>query len=183
VANHSFENSDHLRELREKLRRDSRDSFQLLENFWDNPICFIIHDEDSHCIIVVWKQYATRSSSGISMRICSRSSAGTAFTRFLATTQLCLPSLRRTDSGLSISGFRGLWNAVSALPPVKDLLLILASSLSATSSRGLPPALSADPSSSCTKRRNGSRPLRPRRLARLALFALSCQDCRLWAFA
>ena len=54
------ENSDHLRELREKLRQDSRDSFQLLENFWDNPICSIIHDEADHCIIVVWKQYATQ---------------------------------------------------------------------------------------------------------------------------
>jgi hypothetical protein len=59
VISHPPENSDHLRELREKLRQDSRDSFQLLENFWDNPICSIIHDEVSHCIIVVWKQYAT----------------------------------------------------------------------------------------------------------------------------
>ena len=29
-------------------------------NFWDNPICSIIHDEAHHCIIVVWKQYATQ---------------------------------------------------------------------------------------------------------------------------
>jgi len=60
VFSHPPENSDHLRELREKLRQDSRDSFQLLENFWDNPICSIIHDEANHCIIVVWKQYATQ---------------------------------------------------------------------------------------------------------------------------
>jgi hypothetical protein len=54
------ENTDNLRALREKLRQDTRDSFQLLENFWDNPICSIIHDEANHCIIVVWKQYATQ---------------------------------------------------------------------------------------------------------------------------
>ena len=47
--------SDQLRGLREKLRQDTRDSFQLLENFWDNPICSIIHDEAHRCIIVVWK--------------------------------------------------------------------------------------------------------------------------------
>src|SRR6201989_1341522 len=52
--------SDQLRGLREKLRHDTRDTFQLLDNFWDNPICSIIHDETHHCIIVVWKQYATQ---------------------------------------------------------------------------------------------------------------------------
>jgi hypothetical protein len=52
--------NDHVRALREKLRQDTRDSFQLLANFWDNPICSIIHDEAHHCVIVVWKQYATQ---------------------------------------------------------------------------------------------------------------------------
>src|ERR1700744_5843158 len=60
MFSHPPENSDHLRQLREKLRQDSRDSFHLLENFWDNPICSIIHDEANHCIILVWKQYATQ---------------------------------------------------------------------------------------------------------------------------
>jgi hypothetical protein len=54
------ESSDSLRELREKLRQDSRDSFRLLENFRDNPICSITHDEANQCIVVVWKQYATQ---------------------------------------------------------------------------------------------------------------------------
>jgi hypothetical protein len=54
------ENGDPLRELREKLRQDSRDSFRLLENFRDNPICSIMHDEAGRCIIVVWRQYATQ---------------------------------------------------------------------------------------------------------------------------
>ena len=54
------ENSDPLRELREKLRQGSRDSFRLLENFWDNPICRIMHDEANRCIMVVWRQYATQ---------------------------------------------------------------------------------------------------------------------------
>jgi hypothetical protein len=53
------ENSDPLHDLREKLRQDSRDSFRLLENFRDNPICSITHDEANQCIVVVWKQYAT----------------------------------------------------------------------------------------------------------------------------
>jgi hypothetical protein len=60
VFSHPPDSSDHLRALREKLRQDTRDSFQLLMNFWDNPICSIIHDEADHCIIVVWKQYATQ---------------------------------------------------------------------------------------------------------------------------
>jgi hypothetical protein len=60
MFSHPPENSDHLRELREKLRQDSRDSFQLLKNFWDNPICSVVHDEANHCIIVVWKQYASQ---------------------------------------------------------------------------------------------------------------------------
>jgi hypothetical protein len=54
------ENDDPLRELREKLRQDSRDSLQLLENIWDNPICSIRHDEATQYLIVVWKQYATQ---------------------------------------------------------------------------------------------------------------------------
>ena len=48
-----------LRELRERLRQDSSDSFRLLENFRDNPICAIMHDEASRCIVVIWRQYAT----------------------------------------------------------------------------------------------------------------------------
>jgi len=60
VHSHPPENTDPLYELREKLRQGSRDSFQLLENFQDNPICSIRHDEANHCIIVVWKQYATQ---------------------------------------------------------------------------------------------------------------------------
>ena len=60
MFSHPPENSDRLRGLREKLRQDTRDSFQLLGNFWDNPICSIIHDEASRSIIVVWKQYATQ---------------------------------------------------------------------------------------------------------------------------
>lgn len=49
-----------LRELREKLRQGSRDSFRLLENFWDNPICCIMHDEANRSIMVIWRQYATQ---------------------------------------------------------------------------------------------------------------------------
>jgi hypothetical protein len=60
VHGHLPEKADPLRELREKLRQESRDSLQLLENFQDNPICSIGHDEANHCIIVVWKQYATQ---------------------------------------------------------------------------------------------------------------------------
>jgi hypothetical protein len=60
VHSHPPENTDPLYELREKLRQGSRDSFQLLENFRDNPICSIRHDEANHCVIVVWKQYATQ---------------------------------------------------------------------------------------------------------------------------
>jgi hypothetical protein len=60
VFSHPPENSDHLRRLREQLRQDTRDSIQLLQNFWDNPICSINNDAANHCIIVVWKQYATQ---------------------------------------------------------------------------------------------------------------------------
>jgi hypothetical protein len=56
-----LENNDLLRELREKLRQDSSDSLQLLENFLDNPICSIRLDKVTHCILVVWKQYATQA--------------------------------------------------------------------------------------------------------------------------
>jgi hypothetical protein len=60
VYSHLPENAATLRELRKKLRQGSRDSFQLVENFRDNPICSVKHDEPNHCIIVVWRQYATR---------------------------------------------------------------------------------------------------------------------------
>ena len=60
MHSHLPEKADPLRELREKLRQESRESFQLLENFWDNPICSIRHDEANHCIIIVWRQYATQ---------------------------------------------------------------------------------------------------------------------------
>ena len=60
MYSHLADSADPLRDLREKLRHGSRDSFQLLENFRDNPICSIRHDEANHCIIVVWKQYATQ---------------------------------------------------------------------------------------------------------------------------
>ena len=60
MYSHLPENADPLHELREKLRQGSRDSFQLLENFWDNPICSIGHAQANHCIIVVWRQYATQ---------------------------------------------------------------------------------------------------------------------------
>jgi hypothetical protein len=61
VFSHSPENGDDLRELRERLRQDSRDSLQLLKNFQDNPICSINLDEARRCITVVWKQYATKT--------------------------------------------------------------------------------------------------------------------------
>ena len=61
MHSHLPEKSDPLRELREKLRCESRESFQLLENFSDNPVCSIRHDEANHCLIVVWRQYATHS--------------------------------------------------------------------------------------------------------------------------
>ena len=54
-------NGNHLLELCEKLRQDSRDSLQLLNNFCENPICSIILDEGSRCVTVVWKQYATKT--------------------------------------------------------------------------------------------------------------------------
>ena len=60
MYSHLADSADPLRDLREKLRHGSRDSFQLLENFRDNPICSIRHDEANHCVIVVWKQYATQ---------------------------------------------------------------------------------------------------------------------------
>jgi hypothetical protein len=49
-----------LRQLQEQLRRGSRDSFQLLKNFRENPICSITVDENARCIVIVWKQYATQ---------------------------------------------------------------------------------------------------------------------------
>lgn len=61
MFSHPLEKSDRLRDLREKLRQDSRDSLRLLENFRDNPICSICLDEASRCIVVVWKQYATQA--------------------------------------------------------------------------------------------------------------------------
>ncbi len=99
MSNHPSESSDHLRTLREKLRQDTRDSFQLLSNFWDNPICSINHDEAHHCIIVVWKQYANQIQlryihENLLTLICKHG-----VSKILATTQRCLPSLRKTDSG------------------------------------------------------------------------------------
>ena len=61
MFSHSFENDDHLNELRERLCRDSRDSLQLLRNFQDNPICSVVLDEANRCITVLWKQYATKA--------------------------------------------------------------------------------------------------------------------------
>jgi hypothetical protein len=61
VFRSQHESDETLRELREKLRQDSTDSFRLLENFRDNPICSILHDEANRCITVVWKQYATHA--------------------------------------------------------------------------------------------------------------------------
>jgi hypothetical protein len=54
------ENHETMCELREKLRHDSRDSLRLLENFRDNPICSIVHDETNRSILIVWRQYATQ---------------------------------------------------------------------------------------------------------------------------
>jgi hypothetical protein len=93
-----------------------------------------------------------RSSSVISMRTCSHSSASTASTRFLATIQFCVPSLQRTGFGLSMGGFRAPWNAACASPPVRRLPLTLASSPSTTFGRRLLRESSAGPSSSCMKR-------------------------------
>ncbi len=150
--------------LRDKLRQDTRDSFQLVSNFWDNPICSIIHDEAHHCIVVVWKQYATQIQlryihENLLTLICKHR-----VDKILGDDTALPASLRKTDSGLSTSGFREPWNAVCALPLVKDLPLILAASPSATSSRRLQPASSAGPSSSCTKRGSGSRPWQLSRL-------------------
>jgi len=61
VFRHSPENGKHLRELREQLGQDSRDSLQLLNNLRDNPICSLNLDEASRSITVVWKQYATKT--------------------------------------------------------------------------------------------------------------------------
>lgn len=60
MFSHLPEDGDRLRPLRELLRQDSRDSFQLLKNVRDNPVCSITVDEASRCIVVVWKQYATQ---------------------------------------------------------------------------------------------------------------------------
>jgi hypothetical protein len=59
VFSRPHESDETFRELREKLRRDSSDSFRLLENFRDNPVCSILQDEANHCIMVIWKQHAT----------------------------------------------------------------------------------------------------------------------------
>jgi hypothetical protein len=59
VFSHLQEHDD-LRQLCEKLRQDSRDSFRLLKNVLENPICSIAIDENERCITVVWKQYATQ---------------------------------------------------------------------------------------------------------------------------
>jgi hypothetical protein len=61
VHSHPSENAYPLRELREKLLYGpSRDSFQLVENFTDNPICAVRHEEADHCIVVIWRQYPTQ---------------------------------------------------------------------------------------------------------------------------
>jgi hypothetical protein len=87
---------------------------------------------------------------------CFRSFASTAPTRFWATTLLCLPSLPRTDSGLSTSGFRERSSAVSALPPVNGPTPTLAGLLSAISNRRLRQPYSAEPSRRWKKQGNGS---------------------------
>ena len=126
--------------------------------FWDNPICSIMHDEASYCIIVSWKQYATRIQFRyIHKKLLSRLSANTVSSRFQATTPLYRPFLPRTDPGLSMSGFRERCSAACALPPVNSQTHTLASSLSATSSRPLRPALSAGTSIGWKKRKNGFR--------------------------
>ncbi|HEX4038973.1 MAG TPA: hypothetical protein VHX37_13015 [Acidobacteriaceae bacterium] len=58
MFSHLPEDRDGLRQLQEMLQRDSRDSFQLLKNPWDNPTCSISIDEANRCIVAVWKQYA-----------------------------------------------------------------------------------------------------------------------------
>ena len=58
---HLPEHDGELRQLRESLRQDSRDSFRLLKNFRENPICSVTVDEQARCITVVWKQYATQN--------------------------------------------------------------------------------------------------------------------------
>jgi hypothetical protein len=161
------ENSDHLRWLREKLRQDTRDSFQLLQNFWDNPICSINHDEANHCIIVVWNQSATQIQlryihENLLTLICKHR------VYKILGDDTALPAIPSEDRFWIIDEwFPRPWNAACALPPVKGLPPILATSPSATSSRRLLPASSAGPSSSCTKPGNGSRPWRPGRLTSL----------------
>jgi hypothetical protein len=54
------EDDNELRQLQEQLRRGSRDSFQLLKNVRENPICSVTVNEEAQCIMVVWKQYATQ---------------------------------------------------------------------------------------------------------------------------
>ena len=60
MSNRFSGENDRLDDLRARLRQDSRDSFRLLEDFRDNPICSILHEEGERCIVVVWRQYATQ---------------------------------------------------------------------------------------------------------------------------
>jgi hypothetical protein len=59
VFSDSHGKGNDMRELQERLRRDSRDSLQLAKNLQDNPICSVTLDKARSCITVVWKQYAT----------------------------------------------------------------------------------------------------------------------------
>jgi hypothetical protein len=166
VFSHPPGGSDHLRALREKLRQDTRDSFQLLANFWDNPICSIIHDEAHHCIIVVWKQYATQ----IQLRDIHEN----------LLTLICkhrVDKILGDDTALpAIPSEDRFWIIEEWFPRAVECGLRFAASKrpashfgklpSARFSRRLPPASSAGPSSSCTKPGNGSRQWRPGRLTR-----------------
>ena len=61
MFSHLPENGDRLLELQEKLRQDSRDSFQVLKNPLENPVCSITIDEPNRCVVLTWKQYATQA--------------------------------------------------------------------------------------------------------------------------
>jgi len=72
VFSHLPENGDRLLELQEKLRQDSRDSFQVLKNPLENPVCSITIDESNRCVVLTWKQYATQAQLATSTRAYSR---------------------------------------------------------------------------------------------------------------
>ena len=131
------ENVDPLRELGEKLRQGSRDSFRLLENFRDNPICSINHDEACGCIMVIWRQYATQVEfryihEKLLSLICERN-----VDKILGD-DTALPAIaRRIGSGLSTTGFHAPCNVASALLPAKCPNPTSPRSLLAISSRPL----------------------------------------------